>query len=116
MPGASTYSYVNIGKVKWFQATGPKRLLDYLHEQEEDVKEIIPELHARHKAAKIEGQVRMFKGIKGVKSILLDIVRTGKDNFVFGSEGQLGEKIPEFARQLDLEPVDIPPDILFVVV
>jgi sugar-specific transcriptional regulator TrmB len=94
-------SYVLIGKVKWFQATGPKRLLEYLHEQEEDVKEIIPELHARHKAAKIEGQVRMFKGIKGIKSIFLDMVRTGKDNFVFGSEGQLGERMPEFAKQLD---------------
>src|SRR3989344_6086679 len=75
-------SHVSIGKVKWFQATGPKRLLDYIKEQEEDVKEIIPELHAKHKAAKIEGQVRLFKGIKGVKSIFLDIIRTKKDNFV----------------------------------
>src|SRR3989338_3614363 len=58
-------SYVLIGKVKWFQATGPKRLLDYVKEQEEQIEEILPELHARHKAAKIEGQVRLFKGIKG---------------------------------------------------
>src|SRR3989344_8829314 len=90
-------SHVSIGKVKWFQVTGPKRLLDYIKEQEEDVKEIIPELHAKHKAAKIEGQVRLFKGIKGVKSIFLDIIRTKKDNFVFGSEGQFSEKMPEFA-------------------
>jgi sugar-specific transcriptional regulator TrmB len=94
-------SYVLIGKVKWFQSTGPRRLLEYLREQEEDVKEIIPALSERHKAAKIEGQVRMFKGIKGVKSIFLDIARTGKDNFVFGSEGQLGQVMPEFARQFD---------------
>ncbi len=94
-------SYVMIGKVKWFQGTGPKRLLDYVKEQEEDVKEILPELHARHKAAKIEGQVRLFKGIKGVKTIFLDIIRTGKDNFVFGSEGQFSERLPEFAMQFD---------------
>lgn len=94
-------SYVLIGKVKWFQATGPKRLLDYLREQEEDIKEILPELHARHKAAKIEGQVRLFKGIKGIKTIFLDIARTGEDNFVFGSEGQFSERIPEFALQFD---------------
>ena len=78
-------SYVSIGRIKWFQAAGPKRLLDYLREQEEDVKEIIPELNARHKAAKVESQVRLFKGIKGVKTIFLDIARTGKDNFVFAS-------------------------------
>lgn len=92
-------SYVLIGKIKWFQATGPKRLLDYLKEQEEDVKEILPELEARHKISKIEGQVRLFKGIKGVKSIFLDIIRTGENNFVFGSEGQFGERMPEFAQQ-----------------
>jgi sugar-specific transcriptional regulator TrmB len=94
-------SYVLIGKVKWFQATGPKRLLDYIKEMQNDVEEIIPELNARHKAAKIEGQVRLFKGIKGVKAIFLDIARTGKDNFAFGSEGQFSERMPEFAMQFD---------------
>ncbi|KYK26723.1 hypothetical protein AYK26_07230 [Euryarchaeota archaeon SM23-78] len=94
-------SYVHIGKVKWFQATGPKRLLDYIKEQEEDIKKIIPLLHARHKASKIEGQVRLFKGIKGIKTIFLDMARTGKDNVVFGSEGQFSERMPEFAMQFD---------------
>ncbi len=94
-------SYVSIGQVKWFQATGPKRLLDYVKEQEEDLMEILSELQARHKAKKIEGQVRLFNGLKGVKSIFLDIARTGRDNFVFGSEGQFSEKMPEFALQFD---------------
>ena len=94
-------SYVLIGKVKWFQATGQKRLLDYLKEQKEEVKEILPELHARHKAAKIEGQVRLFKGIKGIKTIFLDIARTKEDNFVFGSEGQFSKRMPEFALQFE---------------
>lgn len=94
-------SYVMIGKIKWFQGTGPKRLLEYLREQEEDVKEILPELHARHKASKIEGQVRLFKGVKGIKTIFLDIARTKMDNLVFGSEGQFSEKMPEFAMQFN---------------
>ena len=92
-------SYVLIGEVKWFQATGPKRLLDYVKEQEEDVKEIVSELDERHKAHKIEGQVRLFKGFKGVKAIFLDIIRTGKDNYVFGSEGQFSDRMYEFALQ-----------------
>src|SRR3989344_4431337 len=94
-------SYVSIGKVKWFQATGPKRLLDYLKEQEEDVKSILPKLDELHKATKIEGQVRLFKGIKGIKTIFLDIIKEKKDNYVFGSEGQFSEKMPEFALQFD---------------
>ncbi len=92
-------SYVLIGKVKWFQATGPKRLLDYLKEQEEDVKSIVSDLHERHTRSKIEGQVRLFRGIKGIKAIFLDMVRTGKDNYVFGSEGQFSDRMPEFALQ-----------------
>lgn len=92
-------SYVMIGEVKWFQATGPKRLLEFVHEQEEDVRNIVDELQVRHKANKIEGQVRLFKGIKGIRSIFMDIVRTGKDNYFFGSEGQFSERMPEFALQ-----------------
>lgn len=94
-------SYVLVGKVKWFQATGPQRILEYLREQEEAVKRILPDLQERHKRKKIEGQVRLFKGIKGVKSVFLDIIRTGKDNYVFGSEGQFSERMPEFAYQFD---------------
>lgn len=94
-------SYVMIGQVKWFQVTGPRRILDYLKEQEEEVKEILPKLQEMHKSKKVEGQVRLFKGVKGVKSVFLDIARTGKDNFAFGSEGQFSERMPEFALQFD---------------
>jgi len=94
-------SYVLIGQVKWFQAAGPRRLLDYIKEQEEDIKAIIPELQERHKARKVEGQVRLFKGLKGIRTIFLDIIRTEKDNFVFGSEGQFSEKLPDFAYKFD---------------
>jgi sugar-specific transcriptional regulator TrmB len=94
-------SYVLIGKVKWFQATGPQRILEYLKEQQDDVMAVLPELQERHKRKKIEGQVRLFKGVKGVKSVFLDIIRTGKDNYVFGSEGQFSARMPEFAYQFD---------------
>ena len=92
-------SYVCIGKVKWFQATGPKRILDFLKEQEEDVKEIMPELDARHKMSKLQGQVRMFKGFKGVRTIFQDIIATEKENIVFGNEGQLEERMPAYQKQ-----------------
>ncbi|MAG07706.1 hypothetical protein CMI46_02725 [Candidatus Pacearchaeota archaeon] len=94
-------SHVSVGEVKFFQATGPKRLLEYVKEQEGDLMEVIPELDARHKAKKIEGQVRLFKGYKGVKAVFLDIARTGKDNLVFGSEGQLSERMEDFAYKFD---------------
>lgn len=93
--------YCIVGNVKQYQATGPKRLLGWLDEQIEDVRTILPELHARHKAAKKEGQVRLYKGYKGIRTIFQDIARTGKDNYVFGSEGQFSKRMPEFALQFD---------------
>jgi sugar-specific transcriptional regulator TrmB len=95
-------SYVIIGKIKWFQAASPDRILAYVKAQEDDLKQIIPELNQRHKAHKEEGQVRLFKGIRGIKTIFLDIASTNKDNYVFGSEGQFSERMPDFARQFDL--------------
>ena len=95
-------SYVMIGKIKYFQATGPRRLLDYVKEQESDLNEILPQLQKRHKTSKTEGQVRLFKGIKGIKTIFLDIIRTGKDNYMFGSEGQFSERMPDFAHKFEL--------------
>jgi len=94
-------SYVIMENVKWFQVAGPRRLLDYVKEQEEEVKEILPELQGRHKANKQEGQVRLFKGTKGIKTIFLDMIRTGSNNYVFGSEGQLSDRMPEFVQQFN---------------
>jgi len=92
-------SYVSIGKVKWFQVTGPQKLLHYLKEQEEDVMEILPELDAKHKASKLQGQVRLFKGLKGIRTMLQDIIQCKKNNFVFGNESQLEDRMPAYQKQ-----------------
>ncbi|MBW3019818.1 hypothetical protein KY334_00850 [Candidatus Woesearchaeota archaeon] len=92
-------SYSNIGNVKHFQATGPDRLVEYIKEQEQLITEVLPELKKRHKANKVEGQVRMFKGTKGVKAVFKDILRTGKDNVVFGDDGLFSRNMPVFCKQ-----------------
>ncbi len=92
-------SYSTQGEVKLFQATSPSRLLEYIKEQEDTIKEVLPKLKKRHKETKTSGNVRLFKGERGVKSVLKDILREGKDNYVFGSEGQLNKRMPVFVRQ-----------------
>ena len=94
-------SYARIGEVKFFQATSPKRLMEFIKEKEDLIKDLIPELTQRHKAANKEGQIGLFKGIRGVKSVFKDIAREGKNNYAFGSEGQFSEVMPEFALQFD---------------
>ena len=94
-------SYAKVGEVKFFQGTSPERLIEFIKEKEDLIKDLIPELTQRHKATKKEGQVGLFKGIRGVKSVFKDIAREGKNNYVFGSEGQFSEVMPEFALQFD---------------
>lgn len=91
-------SYVLIGNVRWFQATGPRRLLEYIKEQEEGIKDILPKLQDLHRHKKQEGQVRLYKGMKGVKTVFQDILRTGADNYVFGSEGQFEDNLPAYSE------------------
>jgi hypothetical protein len=37
--------------------------------------------------------------MRGVKSVLNDIVATKKENLIFGSEGQLEERLPIYAER-----------------
>lgn len=91
-------SYAIVKGVKFFQATSPKKLLEDIKEKEETAKEILPKLYDLHKEKKVKGQVRLFKGHKGIKSVLQDIIREGKENCIFGSEGQLEEEMPSYKR------------------
>ena len=92
-------AYATVGKVKYFQATSPNRLVEYIKEQEEAITDALPELTKRHKMSKKTGKVRMFKGVKGVKAVFKDMIRSKEDNVCFGEDGQLKQRMPIFCQQ-----------------
>jgi sugar-specific transcriptional regulator TrmB len=92
-------SYVTVGKTKFFQATSPERLIEFIKEKEELIKDIVPELRERYKLNRKEGQVRLFKGTAGVKSVFKDIIRSKHDNLCWGSDGDFGKRMPAFCKQ-----------------
>lgn len=92
-------SYVIIGKIKYFQASNPKNLEMYMQDKLDNIKSILPELEKQYKSTKLKDNVRLFKGNKGVKTVLNDIIENAKENYVFGSEGQLEERLPEYAKK-----------------
>jgi sugar-specific transcriptional regulator TrmB len=94
-------SYVLIGKTKYFQAAEPKRILAQIKEQEAEFRKILPKLQEKHNTEKNEGQVRLFKGEKGIKTIFTNILEENSDNYVFGSEGQFSEKLPFFSKHFE---------------
>ncbi len=91
-------NYVVKENRKWFEASSPERLIEYLKEKEEELEKIMPVLKKIHSAPKEKHNVTLYYGYKGVKTVFMDIIREGKDNDVFGDEGQLSKRRPAFSK------------------
>ena len=71
--------YIIKEKTKYFSASSPNRILDYLHEKEKSIKEkeqeIIKELPLLlniEKASKKSDETRLFKGFKGIQTAIFE--------------------------------------------
>ncbi|MFH1127141.1 MAG: helix-turn-helix domain-containing protein [archaeon] len=85
-------SYSIRSSKKYFEAADPNRLKDIISEkkqkienQEKILKDILPELLIAQKYSKDKQEVNVYKGKEGIKTILWDILRTGKPNCVIGA-------------------------------
>jgi len=92
-------SYVVIANRKLFKAVNPKRLSEYIEEKKEEIESVLPYLEGLHKESKSEQHVTLYTGYKGVQSVYQDILRKKKPIDVFGSEGQLGERMPWYVNK-----------------
>lgn len=75
-------TFVTKNGVKYFEATSPEKILDYLEEKEKNIEEqkatvqkIIPELILKQKRAE-KSEVKVFTGFEGLKTANEDIIRT----------------------------------------
>ncbi len=91
-------AYVTIGKTKWFQASDPKNLKLHLDNKLEDLLQLMPQLEKHYATTKLPSNVRLFKGTKGIKTIL-NMILTEKENRVFGSESQIEKVMPFFSAK-----------------
>jgi sugar-specific transcriptional regulator TrmB len=72
-------SFVIKEKTKYFQASSPNRILDYLHEKEKDLKnkeeefiKQLPSLLAIKEKTKKENENTLFKGLKGFRTAIYE--------------------------------------------
>lgn len=94
-------SYVVKANRKYFEATNPERLIDYLDEKQKqieeektEVKKIISDLVAKHKIIKPIQEANIYSGYKGIRSLLNNLLQELKDGgeyYVFGAEGGMKE-------------------------
>jgi sugar-specific transcriptional regulator TrmB len=79
-------SYIIEANRKVFRPINPDRLLDNIKEKENTLIEILPDLKSIFEQVKEEEESDLFRGKKGIKSILNDMLNY-KEYLAFGSSG-----------------------------
>jgi sugar-specific transcriptional regulator TrmB len=85
-------SHVIQNNVKYFQATHPDKLLDYIKEKEAKAQLVIPELTKLADFDKNAVRVEVFKGKEGLKTVLNEVLRLGEDYVILGVDEDMFQK------------------------
>ncbi|MEW6748733.1 MAG: helix-turn-helix domain-containing protein [Candidatus Micrarchaeota archaeon] len=79
-------SFVKEGKKHVYQATNPRHIIEYINEKRERFEYLLPRLLAAQQTAKKKPEVTVFRGIKGIKELLFELLEAGgKEHHTFGS-------------------------------
>lgn len=89
-------SYVIKNNVKYFKASHPSKLLDFLKEKETNIQNLIPELLELKKPKKKKYDVELYEGIEGLKTILNDVIRTKPKEFFDFTSGMTIVVLPSY--------------------
>ncbi len=97
-------NYVVRNNVKYYNATEPQKLVEFLKEKQDHLQQILPELTALTTFRKEEVKVEVYKGKEGLKTVMLDCIRTAEhsDKEVVGigiDDGLWKKALPVFIEQ-----------------
>jgi len=91
-------SYVIRNSRRYYRAAPPAKLFDFLKEKEESLNKIMPELLKISKSEKSKPIVEVYEGKEGIKTVLNDLIRTGKNFVGFGATDRAFILFPEFTK------------------
>jgi len=77
-------SFIKKGKVKYYQATDPKNIINFIEEKKKKFEQLLPELLVRQKKVEKQG-AEVFEGFKGFKNMLYEAIKDTKkgDEWLF---------------------------------
>ncbi|MBI2107132.1 hypothetical protein HYT57_04045 [Candidatus Woesearchaeota archaeon] len=90
---------------KYFQAVNPEKLLEFVDEQKEAVKQILPDLKQLEGIKKEEINASVYKGKEGLKTIHSEMLKEGKDVYVLGAKGLIFTELPYFIPNFERERI-----------
>lgn len=89
-------SYIVKDKTKYFEASEPKNLIQFIHEKEQKLQDILPELDLSKKMASSSSNAKIFEGIKPIKDILNHLIELKEERYVLGAPKIAHEKLGAF--------------------
>jgi len=87
-------SYVIKNNRKYFRPASPDKLIEYLKEKEDLVQRVLPNLQKLYKPKVKKTIVEVYEGKEGIKTVLNDVLKVGKEWLCLGSTGKSKEIIP----------------------
>jgi len=79
-------SFVKEGKRNYYQASNPKNIVEYIEEKKERFEKLLPQLLLKQKTAKQRPEIVTYRGIKGIKELLYELLKAGgTEHHTFGS-------------------------------
>jgi len=106
-------SHVIKNSVKFFEATDPERILDFiaekkrkLDEEEEWLKGTIPQIRSESGAGKPKAEAHVLPGVEGFKTMRRDVLKHSKgDLLLIGAISREDKVMPYFYSQWDKERI-----------
>jgi len=89
-------SYVIKNNTKYFKATHPSKLIDFLKEKELNIKKLIPELTNLSTPSEKNYSVELYEGMEGLKTILNEAVRINPKEFLDFTSGMTTIILPDY--------------------
>lgn len=79
-------SFIKEGQRNHYQATNPEHISQYIDDKKKQFESILPQLKLKQQTAKEKPEVITFKGIKGIKELLYELLEAGgKEHHTFGA-------------------------------
>ena len=92
-------SYVIKENKTYYRIAPPEKLKNYLQEKEKTLQEILPDLTKIYKSYTPKPVIEVYEGKEGIKTIMSDLLKEGKEFVGFGATDRASVLLPEFTKR-----------------
>lgn len=92
-------SYVMKNNKTIYRVAPPEKLKDLIEEKQKILQETLPSLNEIYQSYKPKPVIEVYEGKEGIKTVLSDILKEGKDFVGFGATDRAYQLLPEFTKR-----------------